>query len=290
MQTSTRARGTCCPGPGFNATILALRNRRLFSNRSASSCQALHSAVSTWPHHAAQHLRRPAAAAAAARSNHTRPTTTTAAAASSTAAAADTANPCTGRAVVVGGGPAGLAAAIGLARQAGFRVDVFDARQNPAGDGNSSKEALLVALGSRGLQALTDLDIPLTPPTSSQGSRSSSPTLSTASSRGPSPTPAAVPGSDRGTVLGPAGHAAAAPRQQDLGAASGIATASYAEDASAITSLVGGVKPPTGLMLLQGMLLLGPGRMRRVEKYGRGAAAAGGGGAGLPVPAGIATP
>jgi flavin-dependent dehydrogenase len=47
----------------------------------------------------------------------------------------------------VGGGPAGLAAAIGLARQAGFRVDVFDARQNPASDSHSSRDALLVALG-----------------------------------------------------------------------------------------------------------------------------------------------
>jgi hypothetical protein len=48
------------------------------------------------------------------------------------------------------------------------------------------------------------------------------------------------------------------------------------------------VKPPSGLTLLQGMLLLGPGRMRRVEKYGR--AAGGGGGDGVPglaVPAGI---
>jgi flavin-dependent dehydrogenase len=53
--------------------------------------------------------------------------------------------------VVVGGGPAGLAAAIGLAKQAGFRVDVFDARQNPAGDSHSSKEALLVALGERAM-------------------------------------------------------------------------------------------------------------------------------------------
>jgi flavin-dependent dehydrogenase len=52
---------------------------------------------------------------------------------------------------VVGGGPAGLAAAIGLVRQAGFRVDVFDARQNPAGDSHSSKEALLVALGEQQL-------------------------------------------------------------------------------------------------------------------------------------------
>jgi threonine dehydrogenase-like Zn-dependent dehydrogenase len=74
-------------------------------------------------------------------------TAATASAASSTAAAADSAAPCAGRAVVVGGGPAGLAAAIGLARQAGFRVDVFDMRQNPANDSHSSKEALLVALG-----------------------------------------------------------------------------------------------------------------------------------------------
>jgi threonine dehydrogenase-like Zn-dependent dehydrogenase len=123
----------------------------LYLNKTpASACMLQPRIIGSWPHHAAQRTFCTKAAAAAAPRHPARTLTATAATASPaniTAAAADSATPCAGRAVVVGGGPAGLAAAIGLARQAGFRVDVFDARQNPANDSHSSKEALLVALG-----------------------------------------------------------------------------------------------------------------------------------------------
>jgi hypothetical protein len=156
---------------------------------------------------------------------------------------------------------------------------------------------LLLHTGPRGLQALTDLNISLTPPPAT----SSSSYAPSSSSRSSSPIPGSrstspTPGSSIGTILSPDAAAAVAstttfPQQQqqhrDLGAASGIATASYAEDAAAISGLVGGVRPPSGLLLLQGMLLLGPGRVRRVETYGKAAAAAACGAAGLAVPAGI---
>lgn len=71
------------------------------------------------------------------------------------ASASSSSTGCTGRALVVGGGPAGLAAAIGLARQAGFRVDVFDSRPHPAADMQASREALLVALGGWSLECPT---------------------------------------------------------------------------------------------------------------------------------------
>lgn len=57
------------------------------------------------------------------------------------------ATPPTGRAVVVGGGPSGLAAAIGLARRAGFAVDVFDSTPDPSRNKNALGASLLVALG-----------------------------------------------------------------------------------------------------------------------------------------------
>lgn len=58
--------------------------------------------------------------------------------------------PPTGRAVVVGGGPSGLAAAIGLAKRAGFAVDVFDSRPDPSRNKGAAGSSLLVALGERG--------------------------------------------------------------------------------------------------------------------------------------------
>lgn len=64
--------------------------------------------------------------------------------------------PPTGRAVVVGGGPSGLAAAIGLARHAGFAVDVFDSRADPSRSKCAAGSSLMVALGE-GVQQVQQL-------------------------------------------------------------------------------------------------------------------------------------
>jgi 2-polyprenyl-6-methoxyphenol hydroxylase-like FAD-dependent oxidoreductase len=159
--------------PGLVSSLLLVRRRRA----DAADAAAGVARATTTSIGGARRRRSSRFPTAAASTDSTTTTTTTAATSTTTTVkppttaattTADNAIPllppglpsAAGRAVVVGAGPSGIAAAIALARR-GFSVDVFERR--PRGEGSDPRRTFGIVLGERALKSLERVGVDVRP-------------------------------------------------------------------------------------------------------------------------------